>query len=48
VEIERFQLRRFTVSMKALAEWFGLEVADCGGRMPGSATELNGLTSFKN
>jgi hypothetical protein len=27
LEIERFQLRRFTVSMKALAEWFGLEVA---------------------
>jgi hypothetical protein len=27
VEIERFQLRPFTVSMKELAEWFGLEVA---------------------
>jgi hypothetical protein len=27
VEIERFQLRRFTVSMKELAEWFGLEIA---------------------
>jgi hypothetical protein len=27
VEITRFQLRRFTVSMKELAEWFGLEVA---------------------
>jgi hypothetical protein len=23
----RFQLQRFTVSMKELAEWFGLEVA---------------------
>jgi hypothetical protein len=27
VEIGRFQLRRFTVSIKELAEWFGLEVA---------------------
>jgi hypothetical protein len=27
VEIARFQLRRFTVSIKELAEWFGLEVA---------------------
>jgi hypothetical protein len=27
VEITRFQLQRFTVSMKGLAEWFGLEVA---------------------
>jgi hypothetical protein len=27
VEIERFQLQQFTVSMKELAEWFGLEVA---------------------
>jgi hypothetical protein len=27
VEIGRFQLQRFTVSMKELAEWFGLEVA---------------------
>jgi hypothetical protein len=27
VEIERFQFQRFTVSMKDLAEWFGLEVA---------------------
>jgi hypothetical protein len=27
VEIERFQFQRFTVSMKELAEWFGLEVA---------------------
>jgi hypothetical protein len=27
VETERFQLRRFTVSMKELAEWFGLEIA---------------------
>ena len=27
VEITRFQLQRFTVSMKELAEWFGLEVA---------------------
>jgi hypothetical protein len=27
VEIERFQLRRFTVNIKELAEWFGLEVA---------------------
>jgi hypothetical protein len=27
VEIMRFQVQRFTVSVKELAEWFGLEVA---------------------
>ena len=27
VEITRFQLQQFTVSIKELAEWFGLEVA---------------------
>jgi hypothetical protein len=27
VEVTRFQLRRFTVSIKELAEWFGQEVA---------------------
>jgi hypothetical protein len=27
VEITRIQLHRFTVSMKGLAAWFGLEVA---------------------
>jgi hypothetical protein len=27
VEISRFQLQQFTVSIKELAEWFGLEVA---------------------
>ena len=27
VEITRFQVERFTVSIKELAEWFGLEVA---------------------
>ena len=27
VEITRFQLQRFTVSIKELAEWFGLELA---------------------
>ena len=27
VEITRFQLQRFTVSIKELAEWFGLKVA---------------------
>jgi hypothetical protein len=27
IEITRFQLQRFTVSIKELAEWFGLEVA---------------------
>jgi hypothetical protein len=26
VEVTRFQLERFTVSMKELAEWFGLEL----------------------
>jgi len=27
VEVTRFQLQQFTVSMKELAEWFGLELA---------------------
>ena len=27
VEITRFQLQRFTVCIKELAEWFGLEIA---------------------
>jgi hypothetical protein len=27
VEIGRFQLQQFTVSMKELAEWFGLELS---------------------
>jgi hypothetical protein len=27
VEITRFQIQRFTVSIKELAEWFGLEIA---------------------
>ena len=27
VEVTRFQLQQFTVSIKELAEWFGLEVA---------------------
>jgi hypothetical protein len=27
VEITRFQLQRFTVSIRELAEWFGLELA---------------------
>ena len=27
VEITRFQLQQFTVGMKELAEWFGLELA---------------------
>jgi hypothetical protein len=27
VEITRFQVQRFTVSIKELAEWFGLEIA---------------------
>jgi hypothetical protein len=26
-EVTRFQFQRFTVGMKELAEWFGLEVA---------------------
>jgi hypothetical protein len=32
VEISRFQLQQFTVSMKQLAEWFGLELCPdyCG------------------
>ena len=28
VEITRFQLQQFTVCIKELAEWFGLEVAE--------------------
>ena len=27
VEVTRFQLQRFTVSIKELAKWFGLEIA---------------------
>jgi hypothetical protein len=27
VEVGRFQLQRFTVNIKELAEWFGLEIA---------------------
>jgi hypothetical protein len=27
VEVTRFQLQQFTVSIKELAEWFGLEIA---------------------
>jgi hypothetical protein len=27
VEITRFQVQRFTVSIKELAEWFGMEIA---------------------
>ena len=27
IEVTRFQLGRFTVNIKELAEWFGLEVA---------------------
>jgi hypothetical protein len=27
VEVTRFQLQQFTVNIKELAEWFGLEVA---------------------
>jgi hypothetical protein len=27
VQIARFQLQRFTMSIKELAEWFGLEIA---------------------
>jgi hypothetical protein len=27
VEVTRFELHQFTVSIKELAEWFGLEVA---------------------
>jgi hypothetical protein len=46
VGITRFQLQEFTVTMKELAEWFGLEIArNRGGRMSGSATELNGQVS---
>ena len=43
VEIGRFQLQRFTVSIKELAGMVRAGgCADRGGRMPGSATELNG------
>jgi hypothetical protein len=41
VEIGRFQLHQFTVSIKGLAEWFGLEVAR-------TRTQLNNLlTAFR-
>lgn len=30
VEVTRFELPSFTVSMKELAEWFGLELARMG------------------
>ena len=37
VEIGRFRFQRFTVSMKELSDWFGLEVARIrSGRMPGT------------
>jgi hypothetical protein len=44
VEITRFHVQRFTVSIKELAEWYRAGgCADRGGRMPpASATELNG------
>jgi hypothetical protein len=38
VGITCFQLQRFTVTMKELAEWFGLELARI---VPASATELS-------
>ena len=40
VEVTRFQLQRFTVGMKELAEWFGLEVARIVVDEPASMTEL--------
>ena len=40
VEITRFQLQQFTVSIKELAEWFGLEVARLVVDEPASTTEL--------
>jgi hypothetical protein len=27
IQVTRFQMQRFTVSIKELAEWFGLEIA---------------------
>jgi hypothetical protein len=44
VEITRFQFQRFTVSIKELAEWFGLEVARIV--VPASTTQLNGEVYF--
>jgi hypothetical protein len=37
VEITRFQLQQFTVNMKELAEWFGLEI---GGNEEGVRQSL--------
>lgn len=43
VEVNRFQLERFTISIKELAGWFAATgcPARCG-RVPGSAREVNG------
>ena len=43
VEVTRFQLQRFTVSIKELAEWFRAgSCANRGGRVPARATGLDG------
>jgi hypothetical protein len=40
VEVTRFQFQQFKVSIKELAEWFGLEVARIVVDEPASTTEL--------
>jgi hypothetical protein len=46
--LPHFQLERFTVSLKELAEGFGLEAARIvGGRMAAPARELNSLFTFR-
>jgi hypothetical protein len=43
VEVTRFQIQRFTVSIKELADWFGLEIARLVvDQCPASASEMNG------
>jgi hypothetical protein len=43
VEVTRFQIQRFTVSIKELADWFGLEIARIVvDQCPASASEMNG------
>jgi hypothetical protein len=44
VEIARFQLQQFTVSIKELAEWFGLEAGRLESGLQGSWADYRALT----
>ena len=44
VEITRFQVERFTVSIKELAEWFGLEAGRLESGLQGSWADYRALT----